>query len=217
MRFVLYRRLAWRGVCMRLALALVLAVAVDFAIAYGCSRWSPRRARFADITGFKDEPPAEGIQFEPLSRGWSRIAMVEYGPGYEYYAVLAVSDRKRQTTTGFGNGLRLEAGLPFRSWLVVSDKAPVWPAGLDYRGHFWSGPSIFAKPNGTVTRLRPLFPGFLQNVSIGFALLAGVLFAPLAARSVIWRHRRRAGLCIQCGYPVEGHATCPECGNENSR
>lgn len=213
MRFIRYRRSSWHGLLARLVIALIVAVALDFVVAYGCARWSPRRESAADITGFKDEPPIEGIEFEPMRSGWSRFAMVEYGPGFEYYAVLAISDRKRQTTTGFGHGKRLEAGWPFRSWLVVVDKPPIPRASPDYRGWFWSDSSIFATPNGTLTRLRPLFPGSLANMAIAFPILSAFLLAPVAVRASVWRHRQRSGRCVQCGYPVEAHATCPECGN----
>jgi hypothetical protein len=59
---------------------------------------------------------------------------------------------------------------------------------------------------------RPIWPGFVLN-TIFYALLTWSLIrAPRTLRR--WR-RRRAGLCLACGYDLKGlaeGAPCPECG-----
>jgi hypothetical protein len=44
-------------------------------------------------------------------------------------------------------------------------------------------------------------------------LLAALVLVPPAAKRIRRTHRRRRGLCVQCGYDLRGiTAICPECG-----
>ncbi len=57
--------------------------------------------------------------------------------------------------------------------------------------------------------LVPMWPGF----AIHAVFWAGFIFGSKRGLSVIRAsRRRRAGACIDCGYPTAGLATCPECG-----
>lgn len=196
-----------------LLLLLLAGVVGDAVLAFACARWAPKRGVAVPLGGFKSSVPTEGIRMQFLPRGYSLYAMVEHGPGFEYYAVLAIFERKRQTAAQFGNGMRLEAGLPFRSWVGVRDAPRIPHARPDYRAWFWAlGPS--PPDPGTLTRLRPLWPGFPLNAVLIGGLLGMAVYGPSVLRRRLRDGRRAAGLCARCRYPLRGLALCPECGTE---
>ena len=60
-----------------------------------------------------------------------------------------------------------------------------------------------------------IWPGFALN-TLFYALPIALLW--LAPGQVRRRHRRRKGLCVDCGYPVaDAGKPCPECGKIPSR
>jgi hypothetical protein len=67
---------------------------------------------------------------------------------------------------------------------------------------------------GELVPVWPLWPGLAVNASAYGLAAWGVLYGAAACRRV---RRRRRGLCIACGYLLDGVSPCPECGTASVR
>ncbi len=73
---------------------------------------------------------------------------------------------------------------------------------------------------GRYTRAFPtrvVWRGLVENLALySFIVYLVLLLGPLLRfpkAALRWKRKRR-GLCVQCAYPLEGLAICPECGTE---
>lgn len=112
----------------------------------------------------------------------------------------------------------------------LAEIASGWPS-RSFACRFWFGDnsskglgSVLAIEHGLLLRessngqamysvvlpIRPIWPGILIN----WFFYAGVA-GSLKAGWNCWRRvaRRRAGLCVECGYPIAADQRCPECGS----
>ena len=85
----------------------------------------------------------------------------------------------------------------------------------DLDSHHWGIPWLRGsdwRPRRIYPLALPLFPmwtGFILNTSFYAAVLALVLWVPLAVRRGL---RQRSGLCPACAYPRGTSPVCTECG-----
>jgi hypothetical protein len=102
-----------------------------------------------------------------------------------------------------------------RSWadptagIAIAEQLARWPyPWLDpIRGNLFRG-----EPSGVVVRPWVLAWGLAWAVPRSLTIGLGAGLSYLAYRELRARKRRRAGVCVQCEYPVAGLSVCPECG-----
>lgn len=103
----------------------------------------------------------------------------------------------------------VELGWPFRASVRISEhlRDPDPPGGVLIRPSYCNGSALIMR----VSEYRPLWLGLIANVAIFTAALVAIRWLACSIRIAV---RSRRGLCVCCGYSlqgVRGHV-CPECG-----
>ncbi|MBL4591044.1 MAG: hypothetical protein JKY96_03700, partial [Phycisphaerales bacterium] len=112
----------------------------------------------------------------------------------------------------FGLIYEVTAGFPIASWRGEYRKY-----GFLGAGERWACIELQSVRGHRYPVLVPTMPIFPEGVLNAF-IWGGLLFVVTVEPKRIYRFglgciRRRKGQCPNCGYPIEGLATCPECGN----
>lgn len=108
------------------------------------------------------------------------------------------------------------AGFPFRCFRSEERRAArSWsPAGIeiDPEADFRNAIEFGAiGEDFLVLPLRPIWPGLVADVLFWSAVTWAAFFVPRSWRT---RRRRRRGLCVACGEPLQGSSTCLRCGGD---
>lgn len=151
----------------------------------------------------------------PGESGAVAVAYEQRGLGTHVRDIEVAPDHHRNV---IHRAVRIDYGLPLRCMSVefqrVIDRRVTPPAVVDVELPLRSGIRLHAagKPwpdHQYVLPLKPIWFGMLFNVLVLSA--AGGLIMHVVRRA-IRSDRQRKGRCIQCGHPLAGQSTCPECG-----
>lgn len=124
-----------------------------------------------------------------------------------------------QPRASLSNGVITFCRYPTSWWPTFGHVTRTLGTGLSINGKwvtFFVAPPLWSASRWSDIRWLPAsMPGHIHVPVFYFAPLAAIV-PLLIARAR--RRRRRAGLCIRCGYDLDGLTTarCPECGAENS-
>ena len=211
-RLITRRRLKWACVPI---LAFVLVVAVAMA----CAVWSPVRddgEPYGPVQEMFESEPSPGRQLPRALRqygGPDLYGTVMTGFGFSFYIIfpsglgfdLDINDPK-DAPVAVGR-----AGFPFPClrWTFDLRDRPVetspWVRGIEARQ------ATQALPFPRYIPVMPEPVGMVLNVLI---VSAAIVLVRLAWRGAVVLRRRRKGLCVKCGYPIEASVPrCPECGS----
>lgn len=204
-RLITRRRLKW-------ACVPFLAFVVVVAAAMGCAVWSPVRGG-STIFGYMSTSDNK-LPWALREYDSKNIAGYEWaGFGVSFHRILPARSQDaggragtRPLDTNVGR-----AGFPFRCmrWTVAQwhgiPAPPLWAGGIELK------PRPGRLPFSRRIPLMPEPVGMVLNVLI---VSAAIVLVRVGLRRAIVYRRRRKGLCVKCGYPIEASAPrCPECGS----
>jgi len=213
------RILSWRLV----VVAGVAGVLLTVVVAWGCAMWLPityrppvfgPQAVPAESVGFDGQ---RGIWDEERGFGWAQLELVGWGGG-EDITWIRYSSRSVHRLAGWpAPALWSRTKLEVGAAKPMSDVAHRWNLPRDEIFHRGLNTDDLPEWLGAQKQRRlplvPMWSGILVNTVFYGAIVLGLITLP---RFIRLRKRWVRGLCLKCGYNLQGHqagARCPECGN----
>ena len=194
----------------KLGVLFVLGAITNVAVAWGLAIWAPAQNEERignDVAiGYWRSHLASWPSRAVDCHGWSRHSR---GSSEKWYYLC------ESGSTSFA--IERAHGWPKPSLTGTHIISHLELAGMPNIDHIWP-PKFLIKSRTEELRflpLRPLWPGFVINTIV----FAGLLWLPLAPRSVLRCIRTHRGRCWACGYDLRGSPAaskiCPECGKRH--
>ena len=229
------RRLVTRRRVQQALVCLILGSAMTIAVAWGCELFAPRGwSRVQQVSGpyFERYRPDDWPQLDTL---WLTEIV-----GITYRVAEAIVSIRLSSTPG-EDGVSKDVYY----WISENQYGLPWRSMSFYSSEVWGDPQARADPNFPVPQqpifpllargidvptwsrkwfgwprlpLRPMWPGFLSSTLV-YGSFASLVLSVVSFLQKCHRlsRRKRRGLCVKCGYPVDDFAVCPECGTPTGR
>ncbi|MCH8824059.1 MAG: hypothetical protein IH984_11190 [Planctomycetes bacterium] len=207
----------------KLAIFLLLGAIVNVVVAWGCALWSKPYAKESAVVLASDDSGFPFYYVTEYKSFGAKVNTVHGSAGEHFFGIpespylfdllprwIDQTDFRKFRINTFD-----ARGWPMQSlWSALEDYNYVNSPECQVHGGLRVGQSQVEagwRQVPLTIPLRPIWPGFAINTIFYAVFLWLLTFGPFTARRVI---RRKRGLCIKCGYDLQGNSEggCPECG-----